>query len=65
MKTNYKPGDTAYIVENNMAIREVIVLKIAGEFCTLRFAGGCGGVRLRENRLFPTMEAAASIPEET
>ena len=56
------PGDTAWIVESSLFIREVRVLKITGGFATLRFADSDGGVTLRVSRLFPTKEAAeASI----
>ena len=66
MPNKYSPGDTAFIVESSRFIREVKVLKSAGEFVTLRFADSDGGIRLRESRLFPTREAAeASLPKKT
>ena len=55
---SYSPGDTAWIVESSLFIREVKILKITGGFATLRFADSDGGVRLRTGRLFPTKEAA-------
>lgn len=62
MDTKYKLGDKAYIVANNAFIEEVIIVKVGGGFYTLRFTQRSGGTRVRENRLFPTEEAAkASI----
>ena len=58
MEKKYNPGDTAYIVESSLFLREVKILKVAGEFVTLRFTDSEGGVRLRVSRLFPTKEAA-------
>ena len=55
---SYSPGDTAWIVESSLFVREVKILKITGGFVTLRFADSDGGVRLRTGRLFPTREAA-------
>lgn len=66
MPSQYNPGDTAYIVESGLFIREVIVVKAAGGFATLRFTDGPGGVRLRESRLYPTKEdAEACIPKKS
>ena len=64
MPNKYSPGDTAFIVESGRLIREVTVIKQAGDFCTLRFADSNGGIKVRESRLFPTKEAAeASLPK--
>ena len=58
MPSKYSPGDTAYIVESGLFVREVEVVRVAGGFAKLRFTDGTGGVRLRESRLFQTKEAA-------
>lgn len=55
----YKPGDTVYIIENNLNIKEVIIRSVSGGFCVLKFVGSDGGTRLREDRLFSTKEDAA------
>lgn len=61
----YKAGDIAYIVENGLYIREVIIRMISGGFATLVFTDREGGTRLRESRLFPTRETAeASLPKK-
>ncbi len=65
MSMLYSPGDRAYIVESNLYIREVEVIKVAGGFCTIRFWDRGGGIKVRESRLFPTKEAAeASLPKK-
>ena len=58
MSSKYSPRDIAYIVESNLYIREVEVIKVAGGFCTIRFVDCGGGIKVRENRLFPSKEAA-------
>lgn len=63
MPNKYSPGDTAFIVESNRDVREVVVAKYGGGFYTIRFKSSNGGIKVRENRLFATKEdAAASIP---
>ncbi len=62
MMSRFKPGSTAYILESNRFIREVEVKSFSGGMYLLVFKDTGGGVRLRENRLFTTKEAAeASI----
>ena len=64
-QSNYSPGDIAYIVESNLFIREVEVVKSAAGFCTIRFTDHGGGIKVRESRLFPSKEAAeASLPKK-
>lgn len=65
MSASFNPGDVAYIVESNLFIREVEVVKSAGGFCTIRFTDHGGGIKVRESRLFPSKEAAeASLPKK-
>ena len=65
MKSSFSPGDRAYIVESNLYIREVEVIKAAGGFCTIRFTDRGGGIKVRESRLYPSREAAeASLPKK-
>lgn len=65
MKSSFSPGDRAYIVESNLYIREVEVIKAAGGFCTIRFTDRGGGIKVRESRLYPSREAAEnSLPKK-
>lgn len=64
MPQKYNVNDTAFIVESNMLIREVIVKKYAAGLYLISFADGTGGIKVRESRLFPTKEAAeATLPK--
>ena len=58
MTGKYKTGDTAYIVANRIFVKEVTIIKYSGGLYTLRLSDTGGGLKLRENRLFPTKEAA-------
>ena len=65
MQSKFNPGDIAYIVESNLYIREVEVVKAAAGFFTIRFADHGGRIKVRESRLFPSKEAAeASLPKK-
>lgn len=61
MTGKYKPGDTVYIIESVRFIRKCVVLKYSGGLYTLRFPDSGGGIKLRENRLFPTEEAKKNV----
>ena len=62
MAQKYKVGDTAYIVESNRFVREVMITKcIAGSYI-IKFVDSGGGIRVHESRLFSSEdEAKASI----
>lgn len=65
MKPSFNPGDRAYIVESNLYLREVEVIKVAGGFCTIRFVDHGGGIKVRESRLYPSRDAAEnSLPNK-
>ena len=63
-RIDYKPGDTAYIVHSALFVREVRVLRVSGDMCTLRFTDSEGGVRLRASRLYRTKEEAEAAMEK-
>ena len=55
----YSVGDKAFITENNLKVRKVVVVRVSGEFCILRFLDTeQGGVTLRTSRLYKTQEEA-------
>lgn len=60
MAAIFNSGDIAYIVESNLHVREVEVVKAAAGFCTIRFTDHGGGIKVRESRLFPSKEAAGA-----
>lgn len=53
-----KVGSTAYIVENNLYLREVTILRIYGNTYIVKFKDGGGAIRLHRKRLFETEEEA-------
>ena len=60
----YRPGDIAYIVSNNRWVRTVEVVGASYGLITVHILERNSHIRLRENRLFPTEEAAkASLPK--
>ncbi|MBR2597336.1 MAG: hypothetical protein IKE09_02155 [Clostridiales bacterium] len=58
MTNKYNPGNKAFIIANNIFVKEVSILKCVGGFYTVRFIDNGGAMRVRENRLFPTADAA-------
>ena len=48
-------------MESNRLVREVEILKFGGGFYTIRFKDGGGGIRVREDRLFSSADAAENI----
>lgn len=52
-----KPGMIVYLIANKTRIKEAVILKISGEFCTIRFPNG-GGIRIRSDRLYLSREEA-------
>ena len=54
----YKPGDRVYIVANNVTVKELEIISVQGDYCTLRDLDRYGGIRLRKNRLFATRDEA-------
>ena len=67
MKTQFQIGETAYVVENNLYVAPVKVLRQDGDFYTVRFLEREGLLRscaanLRGSRLFQTaVDAGKSI----
>ena len=58
MAMNFKPGDTAFILESNFFIREVNVLSVSNGFSLIQIKGDKGRINLRESRLFATKDEA-------
>ena len=59
-----KPGDIAFLVESNRAVREVTIVRHSGGLYLIRFNDTGGGIQVKEHRLFATREEAEqSLPE--
>ncbi|MCR5214653.1 MAG: hypothetical protein K6E10_09565 [Eubacterium sp.] len=55
MAQKYKEGDTAYIVESNRFIKEVMIKKYAAGSYIIKFMDSDGGIRVHESRLFSNL----------
>lgn len=53
-------GDTCYIFESNIHVRQAKVISRQGKYYTIQLVGSCGAIRLPESRLFKTEEEAKS-----
>ena len=63
MEAKIEIGSTVFIIESNRIILEAAVIAQQGDFYTIRFRDGGGGIRLRRSRLFLTHEdAEGSLP---
>ena len=59
----FKEGMSAFIVESNRFIREVVIVKRRGNLYIIKFVDNNGGIQVRGSRLFSTRnEAEKSIP---
>ena len=55
----YVVGQNVFIISNNSYVMEMKIIRVAGEFYTLRSVENSGsGIRLKKHRLFPTKEEA-------
>ena len=55
----YTVGQNVFIISNNSYIMEMKILRVAGDFYTLRSVENSGsGIRLKKHRLYPTKEEA-------
>lgn len=54
----FQKGDTAWIVESNMYVREVSIINISGNLLTVKFNNAA--IRLPKHRIYETYEEAVS-----
>ena len=54
----FKIGDRVYIVANNISVKELKIINMQDEYCTLRDMERYGAIRLRKSRLYKTREDA-------
>ena len=61
-ETNYTVGQHVFIISNNSFVMEMEIVRISGDFYTLRSAENYGsGMRLKKHRLFATKEEAEAV----
>ena len=58
MEAKFKPNDTAFLVESNRIVREVLVKKASGGMYLVVFKDTGGGIRVNKHRLYATKEEA-------
>ena len=54
----YKKGDTAWIVDSTIYVKEIEILNIKYDVATIKFKKENSGMRVRLNRLYKTKEEA-------
>ena len=58
----YSVGQHVFIISNNSYVMEMEIMRITGDFYTLRSVHNCGsGIRLKKYRLFATKEEAEAV----
>lgn len=60
----FKAGDTAFIIESKIFIKEVEIVKYSGGFYLIRYPKTAGGYKVRESRLFKTEYEAKKYVEQ-
>lgn len=53
----YQNGQQVWFIQSRRYVREATVVSYGNGFYVIRYSNG-GGIRLREDRLYPTPEAA-------
>lgn len=63
----YNLGDTVFFIANGYHIREAVVIRTGGGFCTIKFNDNetPAGTRVRESKLFKTKQEAEIVVEKT
>jgi hypothetical protein len=60
----FTAGDTAFIVDNRIFLREVIIKRATKDFCVITYKDTGATIRIRYSRLFTSKEVAENtIPE--
>lgn len=63
MAYKFQEGNIAYIVDNARFLREVIILRVTRDFCTIRYIDSRTMIKIRTSRLYENKkEAEQSIP---
>ena len=63
MAHSFTLGEKAFIIDNGRFVREVVILRITRNFCTIRYIDSSTIIRIRKSRLFANRkEAEQSIP---
>lgn len=59
----FNVGDTAFIVDNRIFLREVVIKRATKDFCVITYKDTGATIRIRQSRLFSSKEdAVKAIP---
>ena len=64
MDEKYIIGQHVFIISNNSYVMEMVILRISGDFFTLRSVNQGSGMRLKRHRIYATKEEAQKILEQ-
>lgn len=57
----FKVGTKAFIIESNLNIREVQIVKVINGFYTVRFSDTEGAIRIKESRIYESRKEAEHV----
>ena len=60
----YTVGQHVFIISNNSYVMEMVILRISGDFYTLRSVDQGSGTRLKGHRIYATKEDAQKVLDE-
>ena len=60
----YTVGQHVFIISNNSYVMEMVVLRVSGDFYTLRSVNQGSGTRLKKHRIYATKEDAQKVLDE-
>lgn len=60
----YTVGQHVFIISNNSYVMEMVILRISGDFYTLRSVNQGSGTRLKKHRIYATKEDAQKVLDE-
>lgn len=58
MANKFQQGNKAYIVDNARFLREVIILRVTRDFCTIRYIDSRTIIKIRTSRLYANKKEA-------
>ena len=57
-------GQHVFVISNNSYVMEMVILRISGDFFTLRSVNQGSGMRLKKHRIYATKEEAQKVLDE-
>ncbi len=57
----FNVGDTAFIVDNRIFLREVVIKRATKDFCVITYKDTGATIQIRHSRLFSSKEDAVKV----